>query len=127
MPIQRDGVHAYEGSEALATAGGVEEAARRQAVFREVNENIAKLTGLLNETGYNLFICECSDPDCADSLEITADEYESVRAQGTRFVVVPGHQLDGLERAVDGNSRFLVVEKVGQAAEIANGHDPRRP
>jgi hypothetical protein len=39
---------------------------------------------------------------------------------------VPGHELDALERVIDGNRRFLVVEKVGQAAEIANGHIPRR-
>ena len=126
MSTQREQVHADAGSEALATAGGVEEAARRQTLFREVNENIANLTGLQTETGYTLVVCECSLLDCADSLEITTDEYESVRAQGTRFVVVPGHQLDGVERVVDGNSRFLVVEKVGHAAEIANGHDPRR-
>jgi hypothetical protein len=45
--------------------GGVEKAARNQVVFREVNERIAELTGLFNETGVNLFICECSDPACA--------------------------------------------------------------
>ena len=92
---------------------------------RAVNEQIAKRTGLLAETGYHLFICECSDPGCSESLEVTPPEYEAVRAEGTRFVVVPGHQQAGIERVVDGNGRFL-VEKQGRAGEIAAGN-PRRP
>jgi hypothetical protein len=107
-------------------ASRVEQAARRQSVFREVNENIAALTGLLIETGYNLFVCECSDTGCAESLEVTAAEYEAVRAEGTRFLVLPGHQQEGAERVVDGNGRFLVVEKLGRAAEIADAANPRR-
>jgi hypothetical protein len=101
--------------------------ARRQVVFREVNERIAELTGLLNETGVNLLICECSDPGCAESLEITPEEYEAVRADPARFVVLRGHQMLEGERVVDGNGRYLVVEKLGVAAEIADAHDPRRP
>ena len=99
--------------------GRVEKLARNQVVFREMNERIAELTGLINETGINLFICECSDPACAESLEISAGEYEAVRADGARFVVMSGHQLPEVECVVDGNGRFLVVEKIGQAGEIA--------
>jgi hypothetical protein len=97
----------------------LEKAARNQVVFREVNERIAELTGLLTETGFNLFICECSDPGCAEALEITAGEYEAVRRDGARFLVADGHQTPEVERVVDGNGRFLVVEKTGHAAEIA--------
>lgn len=108
-------------------ASGVEQLAGHQVVFREVNEQIAKLTGLFVASGYALFICECSDPDCPESLEITGTEYEAVRVEGTRFVITPGHQQAGIERVVDGNGRFLVVEKIGQAGEIANAGNPRRP
>lgn len=115
MPIQTEPAHALQ------------EATRRQVAFRDVNENIAKLTAEWNETGFGLFICECSLPDCAESLEISAVEYENVRAHGTRFVVLPGHQLDGFERVVEGTSRFLVVEKLRHAAEIAEAdNNPRR-
>jgi hypothetical protein len=101
-----------------------DELARRQTVFREVNENIASLTNLISETGHQLFICECSDTACAESLELTAEEYEAVRASGTRFVIKPGHQQASVERVVGGNGRFLVVEKIGQAAEIAQADYP---
>lgn len=103
-----------------------EQAARHQAVFREVNEQIAKLTGPADATGLSLFICECSDTNCAESLEVTPAEYEAVRSKGTRFLLVPGHEREGIERVVDGNGRFLVVEKLGRAAATADAHDPRR-
>ena len=105
----------------------VEEAARSQVAFREVNERIAELSTLLDGLGMNLFICECSDDACAESLEVTPAEYEAVRAHGGRFAVVAGHQLPEVERVVDGNERFLVVEKFGDAAQVAIARDPRAP
>lgn len=111
--------------EVASVASAVEQAARHQTVFREVNENIAQLTGLITETGYNRFICECSDVSCVESLEMKAAEYEAVRAHGARFVVAAGHQQEGIERVVDGNGRFLVVEKLGQATDLAAAADAR--
>lgn len=102
----------------------VEKAARNQVVFREVNERIAELTGLLNETGVNLFICECSDPACAEALEVTREEYEAVRSDPARFIVLDSHQTPEVEHVVDGNSRYLVVENIGIAAEIAIASAP---
>ena len=101
------------------------ELARRQTVFREVNENIAEVTRWFAETDYQLFICECSNTACADALEVTADEYASVRAHGARFIVAPGHELDEVERVVGGNQRFSVVEKIGEAAHVALTEHPR--
>lgn len=106
-------------------SSAVEAAARHQVVFREVNERIAELTGLLNETGVNLLICECSDPTCAESLEITQEEYEAVRAEPARFVVRHGHELPEVERVIGGNARYLVVETIGAAAAIAEAGNPR--
>jgi hypothetical protein len=105
----------------------VEQHARNEVVFREVNERIAELNGPDKAVDVSLFICECSDASCAESVQITLGEYEQVRANGACFVVVPGHQLRLLERVVDGTSRFLVVEKVGPAASVARESDPRQP
>lgn len=105
-------------------AAAVEEKANHQVLFREVNEHIAELEGDWSETGVSLFVCECSNPDCAESLEIRPEEYERVRGQSARFVVAAGHQLLEVERVVESNDRFLVVEKIGAAAEIARASDP---
>ena len=115
-----------DAGEAISVPTRVERTDGHQAVFREINENIAKLTTLADETGYRLFICECGDTSCAESLEITVVEYEAIRSEGTRFVVVRGHQQEGIERVVDRNRRFFVVEKLGQPAEIADADKPRR-
>lgn len=105
-------------------SNAVEAAARNQVVFREVNQRIAELSALRNDLGFNLLICECSDPACAVALEVTYAEYEAVRADPRRFVVLAGHEIPTIERIVDGNARFLVVEKVGAAAEVAEAGLP---
>ena len=103
----------------------VERHALNQVAFREVNERIAGLTAEWRQTEMSLFICECSNTACAESLEITPAEYERVRADGARFVVLRGHELPEVEHVVDGNDRFVVVEKIGQAATVARDADPR--
>ena len=100
--------------------------ARNQVVFRKVNENIAELSGDWDPTEMSLVVCECSDEACTERLEITPAEYERVRGDGARFIVCAGHQLPGLERVVEGSSRFLVVEKIGPAGMFARSADPRQ-
>ncbi len=107
------------------TAVSVEQNARNQVLFREVNEHIAELSNDWRETRVSLFICECCSHACAEALEITPAEYERVRADGARFVVLPGHQLADVERVIEGSGRFLVVEKLGAAAATARASDPR--
>lgn len=103
----------------------VEKSALNQVAFREVNERIAELAAEWRQADLSVFVCECSNPACAESLEISPAEYEDVRADGARFIVLRGHQLPNVERVVGGNGRFLVVEKVGAAAAIARDADPR--
>ena len=107
-------------------ASTLQKSARNQLVFREVNERIAELTSDGNETGVTLFICECSDRACAESLEITPAEYEQVRGDGARFIVLPGHEQPEVEHVVDRSTRFVVVEKDGADATAARDADPRR-
>jgi hypothetical protein len=107
------------------TASSHEHEVRNQVLFREVNEHIAELTALAGEIDVKLFVCECGDSTCAESLELTASEYERVRSDGGRFVVVRGHEAPGREHVVDGTARFLVVETLGAAASIARESDPR--
>jgi hypothetical protein len=102
-----------------------ERATRAQMVFREVNERISELTESLLDPDIKLFVCECSDEDCADALEVTADEYEAVRRDGARFLVLPGHELAEVEKVVAATDRYRVVEKVGEAGVLATRSDPR--
>jgi hypothetical protein len=103
---------------------GAERRALNENVFREVNERLEQLG---EEYGDNAveFVCECADPDCSAALSITVSAYEAVRNDARRFVIVPGHQREGVERVVEAHSHHLVVEKLGEAGEVAEDVDPR--
>ncbi len=94
-----------------------------EALFREVNERIREITTW--DTGAE-FLCECGDPDCAQPIVMTVDEYEAVRSRPTRFLIVAGHEVPDVERVVERTDRFAVVEKLpGEPATIAVETDPR--
>jgi hypothetical protein len=103
-----------------------ERAARNEALFREVNEQARSLSALPPSTRANelMIICECSDDRCTERLSLPIPDYEAVRAHPRRFVVVPGHEND-FERVVDRPHGCVIVEKEGQAGEVAERTDPR--
>jgi len=82
---------------------------RSRLVLREVNDRIAELVDW-NEIGVSLFVCECSDHECAEALEISSAEYARIRADAGHFVVFPGHERPTSDRVVRRNDRFAVVE-----------------
>lgn len=102
-------------------------AARNQSLFREVNERIAALSErYADELRPNSYICECLSTDCSATLELTHDEYERLREQGSRFFVLPGHEAPAVEDVVETTKRYVVVEKIGLASSIAESTNPRR-
>jgi hypothetical protein len=107
-----------------------ERLARNEAFFREVNERIHRVADGFTEGSdegehsYE-FLCECSRTSCSERIELTLDEYEHVRAEGTRFVLLPGHELNAIEEVVAREDEHVLVEKDGLAGEVAAGLDPR--
>jgi len=85
--------------------------AHTEALFRDVNERIAESAGRFNAHDAE-FVCECADPECAERVPATLDQYEEVRSDGTHFLLTPGHELPELERVVKRHKmRSVVVEK----------------
>ena len=98
-----------------------ERAGRNEALFREVNENIAKLEARLPGVSETMpVICECARPDCTTQLHVSLDEYAEVRRHPDQFIVAPGHQEPSVEHVVEEQSGYLVVEKEGVAAVAAD-------
>lgn len=56
---------------------------------------------------------------CVTMLEIAPSEFEAVRANDRRFVVVPGHVDPEIEVVVEQRGGYVVVEKVDAAGEVA--------
>jgi hypothetical protein len=73
------------------------------------------------------FVCECGAPICREDVILTVEEYEHIRAHPTWFVVAAGHEDRDttLERIVDAERGYVVVEKLGSAGAEAARRNPR--
>lgn len=95
-------------------------AARNEALFREVNENIARLEKRHGSTITEpVYVCECANADCAEHLAIDTATYSRVREEPRFFFVRPGHEDLQLEQVIERHDGYLVVEKTGVAGEVA--------
>jgi hypothetical protein len=102
--------------------------AQDQALWREVNERLKDLNEKFEHVARDSeFLCECANRACMEHIVMTVDEYERVRRVPTRFVVLPGegHVFLDIERVVEEQDGYLVVEKFGDAGRMATKLDPR--
>jgi hypothetical protein len=96
--------------------------ARNEVMFRAINERIRELAARFEQAPAETlaFLCECADETCVERVSLTTDQYDDVRAIPARFVVVPGHEVTPLvERVVYRSDDFVIVRKIGLAAEVA--------
>ncbi len=101
----------------------LERLARRQTLFREVNEGIEELTPKRDDSIQ--ILCECSDTECLTTLELSKDDYEQVRSEPTWFAIERGHEIPEIERVVGEFDGYSVVEKV-VGREYAEATDRQR-
>lgn len=80
-----------------------------ESVFREANQAVQR-NREPDPSRLLVFLCECSDLECRDDIELTLDEYGAVRSSRLRFAVALGHE-DARERVLDEFDRYTVVEK----------------
>jgi hypothetical protein len=99
---------------------------KNQALFREVNERVKKISDEFTTYGPMSFVCECSHTDCDTQLELSPEEYEQVRARPTHFLIAPGHEISDIEVVVDVRGDYAVVEKVEAGGAFAAATWPRR-
>ena len=101
-----------------------ERAARNEALFREVNEEVARLEKRL-QGGAPQFVCECAAESCVERVTLPLATYEQIRSDPRRFVLKPGHEQEEFERVVHIRSGYVVVEKTAAAGDVAERTDPR--
>jgi hypothetical protein len=101
-------------------------AARNEEIFRGINERIeegAEQHGV--ETALP-FHCECGRASCLDAVDIPPPVYERVASERYRFVLIPGHEDAAIERVVERQASYVVVEKVGEAREQIDRDHPQQ-
>jgi len=125
--LGNDGLAVTDENPEMTPAGGtpqsVERAAAAEINGRRVNEAIERGA---QGTGTAVFVCECGNLGCSETVQLTISEYETVRSGFERFLIVPGHQIEEIEEVVERHDAYLVVAKRDdQAAEMAYASDDR--
>jgi hypothetical protein len=99
---------------------------KNEVILRDLNERL-KAHGSSQSQRFSEWVCECADMGCLEPVELSIAEYEAVRTDPTRFVVAPRdeHVTRDIERVVEREDRYWIVEKMGVAAEVSRKLDPR--
>ena len=102
---------------------------RNDATFRAANDRISAAAGEHDLVEAVPFICECAEESCSEIVRLSLEEYEGVRGDATLFLNVPGHEVaaGAYGEVVARNDRFVVVRKLGRAADVTVELDPRSP
>ena len=97
-----------------------QEAYARRVALREINgRRVNEAIARGRRTGdAPTFVCECGRIGCNTTLTLSLEDYESARTGFERFVLVPGHELEDLERVVERGDGYIIVVKEGEAAEM---------
>jgi hypothetical protein len=100
---------------------------RNEALFREVNDRIERVTETLEVTPDTIrILCECGNESCTEQVTVPVSEYERIRSDPELFIVIPGHEKSSVEQIVERHGDYDVVRKEsGDAAELAHELDPR--
>jgi hypothetical protein len=102
-----------------------ERAARNEEVFRGVNERIEQGAEQHGVEAPLAFHCECGRASCLGTIEIAPPVYERVARERYRFVIIPGHEDPTIERVVESQPAYVVVEKIGEARERIDRDHPQ--
>jgi hypothetical protein len=100
-----------------------ERIAKNETVFRAANRELAEADKEAGGDGPLEVLCECGQESCDSLISLTVAEYDGIHAQDDRFVVVPGHENPQIESVVERRERYLVVDKFGEAEEIAENSE----
>ena len=95
-----------------------------EAAFRVANDRMAAWEDVPPDAP-QLFFCECSDLECRDKLPLTHDDYEEVRRSSEQFVVVPGHEIEGVEEVLEDRGTHSLIRKPAAVFHITRASDPR--
>src|SRR5829696_5724849 len=102
-----------------------EEVALTEAAFRIGNERMARWEERHGDRAQEAYMCECAARPCRERIGLTREQYESVRADVRRFLVVPGHVIPDLETVVESFPAYQVIEKPSALIDLLRETNPR--
>ena len=75
--------------------------------YRGVNDVIAQKT----PPNGALFLCECANPFCNVTFEMSADDLIILHSTAGYYVILPGHEIPDLEDVVQRQDGYAIVKK----------------
>jgi len=116
-------------TESFANDSSSKERFQRRAAAAEINgRQVNEAIEPRRPEGTAVFVCECGHLGCTETVELPVVEYEEVRTDFDRFLVVPGHEIDEVDKVVERRRRYLiVVKREPEAREMARASDERSP
>jgi hypothetical protein len=103
-----------------------ERIARNEALFRVANERMADWEEQHASSAVEPYFCECANPECGEHVDLRKADYERVRSDSRRFVIVPGHEVPDVETVIERNEGWAMIEKAPEVTGIVEELDPRR-
>jgi hypothetical protein len=95
-------------------------AAVEHGLNRRLNERLSSQEEQGERRLPRLLVCECGRPDCAETVEVSAAEYEAARSSPHLYLVAVGHQSPGVtDVIVEMPRRFTIVELIPSAVAAA--------
>src|SRR3954447_2726531 len=91
--------------------------AARQVLSRIVNERIMQLSDGPEAPSGLAVVCECGNDGCFERIELMKREYDEIRANGTRFVLLPGHEIAEAEHVVERRNGYVVAERAAASGK----------
>jgi hypothetical protein len=103
-----------------------ERIAQNEAMFREANERAKAWEERHRLEGeVELYFCECANPECREKVALGEADYERVRSDPRRFVIVPGHELPDVETVIEQDEGWAIIEKAPEVTPTVEALDPR--
>jgi hypothetical protein len=100
-------------------------AATNESAFRRANERLEERAADFGfAEGRTPYLCECEDERCMKVVRLARAEYEEVRAEPKRFLMIAGHQ-EADDLVVQEEAEFVVIEKRGEEGVLVAEQDPR--
>jgi hypothetical protein len=102
-----------------------ERVALTEAAFRIANERMAGWEERQRGDDVASYFCECAFEGCRDEIRLSRPQYEAVRAEPRRFVVLHDHIIEDLETELERFDAYSVIEKPEALTPLLEDTDPR--
>jgi hypothetical protein len=101
--------------------GRDERIAKNETLLRATNRELERADQAEGATLGQLIdvLCECGRDGCGGVIAMTVADYDAAHSQADRFVVLRGHENTEIENVVEERADYLVVDKFGEAEDIA--------